>query len=165
MTQQITEYVSTLMFNKARTRAAFILKNRPAFLAGKVCPVGGRKEPNETPRQAAAREHGEETLVETHEEDWTHYARIEKADSVIDCFCMEDDRVEDSRTNTAEENFEEVYVLDILDVLTASATPCKPNEKRSYVLQDEQSVSPDIVMLIGLAMQSLRTGSFALIKN
>ena len=159
MTDNRTVYVSTLMVNRAFTRAAFIQKNRPTFLAGKVCPVGGKVEPGETPRRAAAREHGEETLVQTEESVWTPYARVERADAVMHCFFTVSDEVENCRTNTTEDNFEEVFVLDIKDVLTAAATPGEAGQDTTALLQDEHSVSDDLAALLGLVLRArTRTG-------
>lgn len=161
MKQEKTIYVSTLMFNRAFTRAAFILKNRPAFLAGRLCPVGGRLEAGETPVQGAAREHSEETLVATREEDWTPYARLERADAVMHCFYAVTDDVEQCRTNTAEKNWETVYVLDVADVLAASVTPA--DGESSAFLADDRWVSDDLAALIGLVLRARRQGGFTVI--
>jgi ADP-ribose pyrophosphatase YjhB (NUDIX family) len=161
MNQERTVYVSTLMVNRAFTRAAFVLKNRPAFLAGKLCPVGGKLEKGETPRQAAAREHGEETLVLKHEEDWTPYARLERDDAVMHCFYTVTDDVEQCRTNTAEENWEKVYVLDIQRVLVAATTPVEGSALP--FLEDASWVSEDLAALLGLVLRARTQRGFTVI--
>lgn len=165
MTQEKTVYVSTLMMNRSFTRAAFVQKNRPAFLAGKVCPVGGKVEPGETPRQAAAREHGEETLVLTKEEDWTPYARVERETAVMHCFFTVTDEVENCRTNRDEENYEEVHVLAIKDVLAAATTPGVPGRTATSLLQDEHSVSDDLAALLGLVLRARTRTGFTVISD
>ncbi|KWU19031.1 NUDIX hydrolase [Burkholderia cenocepacia] len=163
--QEKTVYVSTLMVNRDFTRAAFILKNRPAFLAGKVCPVGGKVEPGETPRQAAAREHGEETLVVTSEEAWTPYARVERENAVMHCFFTATDDVEACRTNRDEENYEEVHVLNIKDVLAAAVTPGTPGRVATTLLQDEHSVSDDLAALLGLVLRARSRTGFTVLQD
>ncbi|MBK3779934.1 NUDIX hydrolase [Paraburkholderia aspalathi] len=164
MNKEKTIYATGLMFNKAFTRAAFVEKNRPVFLAGRLCPTGGGVEFGETPRQAAAREHGEETLVLTLEEAWTPYARIEREDAVVHCFYAVSDEVEQCRTNTSEKNYEVVHVLDLKEVLTAAVTPAVHGQPKVFLL-DERSVSHDLVALIGLALRARRMPGIALISG
>ncbi|MEX3984222.1 NUDIX domain-containing protein [Paraburkholderia sp. EG287A] len=157
-------YATALMFNRAFTRAAFVVKNRPVFLAGRICPTGGKVEPGETPRQAAAREHGEETLVVTKEEAWVPYGRIERPGATVHCFYTVSDEVESCRTNHAEENCEEVVVLDVKDVLVAAVT--QPGRVvRPGRLQDSTSVADDLAALIGLVFANRKHGDVAVLTG
>lgn len=148
------QYVSTLMFNARMTRAAFLVKNRPAFLANKLCPVGGQIEPGETPAQAAEREHFEETGVRIPADKWIPYTVIVRDDAEVHCFYVATDEVENCRTNEQEENFEEVYVLDIRAVFQTAMTPGMPDRIATQVLQDEYSLASDLVVLIGLVLRA-----------
>jgi len=57
-------YVAILLLSTDCSRVALILKNKPAFLAGKLCSIGGRAEPGEDLAAAARREMLEEAGVE-----------------------------------------------------------------------------------------------------
>lgn len=55
------EYVLGFMFNEDESKVLLIMKNRPAWQAGKLNGVGGKIEAGETPIQAMEREFAEET--------------------------------------------------------------------------------------------------------
>jgi len=58
------EYVAGLLFSDEGDRVALILKNRPAWQAGKFNAIGGKIELNETPEAAMRREFIEEANVD-----------------------------------------------------------------------------------------------------
>jgi hypothetical protein len=72
--------------------------------------------------------------------------------------------VEGCRTNTSETNYEEVYVLNVKDVLVAAVTPAEPGQPKGFLL-DERSVSHDLVALLGLALRARRMPGIALITG
>lgn len=134
-----TKYVSTLLVNEAFTHAAFLTKNRPAFLADKLCPVGGRMEPGELPCEAASREHDEETGVYIKAAAWRQYCQVERADAVMYCFYAIDDAVFNSKTMTDEP----VEVLPISEVLARASNPATAH-----------LVSKDMISFLGLVLRS-----------
>lgn len=165
MTRERTEYVSTLMVSADFTRVALILKNRPDFLKGRLSTVGGKVESGETPIQAAVREHFEETGVQTEADEWAYYARVEREDSVMHCYYAATDDVEKCKTNENEDNFEEVYVLDVAHVLQAAVVPGRTGKPLSYFLEDERSVADDLVALLGLVWRARTRDGFTVMNG
>lgn len=66
----MTRYVLGFAFSEDDRSVLLILKNRPAFQAGKWNGVGGKIEPSETAPQAMAREFREETGLDWPEASW-----------------------------------------------------------------------------------------------
>lgn len=64
-------YVLGFLFSPDLESVALILKNRPAFLEGKLNGIGGHVEEDESPMSAVIREFEEETGLATAREDWT----------------------------------------------------------------------------------------------
>jgi 8-oxo-dGTP diphosphatase len=133
----ITQYVSMLMFSADRKKVALITKNRPVFLAGKLCPVGGHIEFGENASAAAVREFLEETGIKTEPSDWLHYALCEGPDWHMHCYVAFSDDVLDCRTTTDEP----VSVEEVSDLLgTIAVSP--------------DIAAKDLIALIGLALQA-----------
>ena len=137
MTSSTTNYVSMLMFSADRTKVVLLIKNRPVFLNGKLCPVGGHIDEGEEPNVAAAREFFEEAGVQTEPDEWLKYAVCEGPDWVMHCFVSFDDLAYDCHTTTDEP----IFVLDVTTVLL-------------QVVTNPESAPTDLLALIGLAMQA-----------
>jgi 8-oxo-dGTP pyrophosphatase MutT (NUDIX family) len=137
MTKEITHYVSMLMFSADSKKVVLITKNKPTFLAGKLCPVGGHIEAGEEPNFAAAREFAEETGVETLPSDWVEYALCDSPSTKMHCFVAFDEKALDCHTTTDEP----VSVEEVGDLLaTVSDKP--------------EIACSDLIALIGLAKQA-----------
>jgi 8-oxo-dGTP pyrophosphatase MutT (NUDIX family) len=147
MSATVKLYVSMLMFSRDRAKVAVLTKNRPVFLAGKICPVGGGIEENETPEEAAAREFFEETGVRTSPADWKRYAMVASEERLVHCFVCFSDAVVECVTTTDEP----VAVEEVSDLLSTVAT--KP-----------ELGCPDLIALIGLALHAGSYNSEALIR-
>jgi 8-oxo-dGTP pyrophosphatase MutT (NUDIX family) len=141
MTQAITLYVSMLMFSSDRKKVALITKNRPAFLDGKLCPVGGRIENGEEPIEAAVREYLEETGVPTAASDWMEYAVGDAPGSIMHCFVAFNDSVFDCRTGQDSLTDEPVSIWNVADIL-------------SDVVNNPELAYKDFIAMIGLALQA-----------
>jgi len=139
-------YVSMLSFDEKMACVALLHKTRPRYLAGKVCPTGGRIEDGETALQACVREHQEECGVVTAPEDWLLYTRIAAPTFTMDCFYCLSPEVVLARTTTDE-------VVQIFEVASVIADACAHPEK----------YCPDFVALLGLVSQHKQTGRVALI--
>lgn len=133
----MNKYASMLMLSPDLKHVVLLEKNRPSFLAGKLCPTGGREEDGETPAQAAAREHEEEAGVKTQEDDWVLYAVSNTPESVMNCFCCVSSDYVHAKTMTDEP----VTIMLISDVLRLA-------------IESPERVAPDLIALIGLALQS-----------
>jgi 8-oxo-dGTP pyrophosphatase MutT (NUDIX family) len=136
MTKKI-EYVSMLMFSQSMQECVLIEKNRPAFLAGKLCPVGGHKEIDESSIDAAIREFFEEVNISTSACDWKLYAVCVGDDWTMDCFCSASPLFSQAKTATDET----VKIMPVTDALILGVI-------------SPRKVAPDLIALIGLAMQS-----------
>lgn len=68
-------YVCGFMFDQLKERVTLILKNRPAWQAGKFNGVGGKIEPGEGPLDAMIREFNEEAGVFF--PYWRQFAKLE----------------------------------------------------------------------------------------
>lgn len=140
----ITQYVSMLKFSADATRVVLLTKNRPKFLNGKLCPVGGHIEEGESPEDAAAREDDEETGVKSQPSDWKKYAECEGPDWVMHCYVSFTDDADSARTMTEEP----VSIHNVAELLTMVATT-------------PECASPDLLALVGLALQARNRPSFA----
>jgi 8-oxo-dGTP diphosphatase len=130
------KYVSLLKFSADYSKVVTMTKEKPAFLAGKETPVGGEQEEGETPEQAVIREFEEETGVSTIEGDWTLYATSTTNDSEMHCFYSASDDFVNCRTTTSEP----ILISKVEDVLMRA-------------ISNPDSSAPDMVALIGLALQ------------
>lgn len=68
----VKHYVLGFLFDEHLTIVALILKNRPAWQAGKFNGIGGKIERGETPRDAMRREGREELRLDV--PDWQEFA-------------------------------------------------------------------------------------------
>jgi 8-oxo-dGTP diphosphatase len=100
------------MFSVDRTRVAMVLKNRPAWQAGRFNAIGGKIEDKEDPAQAMAREFLEETGVDTKPSDWEFLTQLEGPGFEVNFFHMYSDLVDLARTVESEE----IHLLDPLDL-------------------------------------------------
>jgi len=66
----MTEYVNGLLFSPDRRHLAMVHKKKPAWQAGRLNAIGGKKKPGETYHDAVVREFEEETGV--HIPEWEH---------------------------------------------------------------------------------------------
>lgn len=137
MTTKLHNYVSMLMFSADRKKVVLIIKNRPSFLNGKLCPVGGHIEEGEEPAVAAAREFEEEAGVHTEASEWLRFAQCEGPDWSMHCFVAFDEQALDCHSTTDEP----ISIEDVGDLLAAIAN--KP-----------ELASPDLIALVGLALQT-----------
>jgi 8-oxo-dGTP diphosphatase len=137
MDSKIPYYVSMLMFSSDRTKVALITKKRPTFLEGKLCPVGGHVDDDETLANAAMREFEEETGVKTEASDWLDYAVCRGPDWQMHCFVSYDDQVFNCHTTTDEH----VSIHEVGDLLAA-------------IVAKPDIASSDLIALIGLALQA-----------
>jgi len=67
-------FVSVLLFDGHGEEVALLRKQRPDFLKGKLMPIGGKIEENETPTQAILRELREEANLNLEEKDLVNFA-------------------------------------------------------------------------------------------
>jgi 8-oxo-dGTP pyrophosphatase MutT (NUDIX family) len=132
-------YVSMLMFSADGTKVILLTKDKPAFLAGKLCPVGGKLEHGEDPILAAIREFSEEAGVTTVEAEWMQYALCTGPDWQMHCYVAFSDLVFDCRTMESEP-------ISLHDVSTLLAT----------IANNPDLGSPDLISLVGLAGQQRR---------
>lgn len=137
MHPEMTHYASMLMFSPDLSECVVIRKNRPKFLAGKLCPVGGHVELGENSAEAAVREFCEEAGVHTSPSDWQLYAVVSGEDWTMDCYCTVSSSYAQAKTMTEEE----IVVLRVSDLLTSAATA-------------PETTAPDMIALVGLALQS-----------
>lgn len=80
----MTQYVAGFMFEG--DRVALVVKNRPAWQAGRMNGIGGHVEEGESPEQAMVREFFEETGVSTSTDDWKNFVRLEGNEFAVDFF-------------------------------------------------------------------------------
>jgi 8-oxo-dGTP pyrophosphatase MutT (NUDIX family) len=140
----MTRYVSGLLFSEDFSLVALIKKNRPAFLDGRLSPIGGHQEPEDaSAAHAVAREDDEEAGIYIPPEQWVKYADVINvpADYRMACFYATTPNIHLARTLTDEK----VYVLGVLDVL-------------SKCLVQPELVAKDLMALIGLAL-AVRDGA------
>jgi 8-oxo-dGTP pyrophosphatase MutT (NUDIX family) len=77
----MTSYVVGFAF--ADDLVVLITKDHPQWQAGRLNGPGGEIKPNETARQAMAREFEEETGLATGPDEWMHYASLRGADFLV----------------------------------------------------------------------------------
>lgn len=97
------EYVAGFAFSDEGDRVALVLKNRPAWQAGRYNAVGGKIEEGETPAQAMRREFMEEAGVEA---DWqfrfvltgehfaVHFFSLFSTDIIERCLTLTDEPID-----------------------------------------------------------------------
>lgn len=69
-------YTIGIYFNSEKTHVALMMKNRPAWQAGRYNFPGGHIEKGERGGECVAREFKEECGIETEEADWTYIGLI-----------------------------------------------------------------------------------------
>lgn len=132
-------YVSMLLFSADASKVVLLTKEKPAFLAGKLCPVGGKLEHGETPMSAAVREFFEEAGVQTTTADWMNYAVCNGPDWEMTCFVAFSDLAFDCRTVESEP----ISLHDVRELL-------------AEIAGNPDLGSPDLIALVGLALQQRR---------
>jgi len=95
----MSRYVLGFLFNKARNSVVLIIKEKPAWMQGKMNGVGGKIEEGETPLQAMNREFQEEAGVEGL--PWKPFGRLHGEGFEIFLFFAVSD--EPASTQTVEE--------------------------------------------------------------
>ena len=111
-------YTLGFAFSADRSKVALMMKNRPAWQAGKMNGIGGKLEENESPNEAMVREFFEETGVKTDIADWHYYTKIVGRDGDVYCYRMFNDKVFDVKTTSDED----VVLLDTsLDIIRQKA--------------------------------------------
>ena len=145
----MTEYVSGLLFADDFSLVALIQKNRPVFLEGRLCPIGGHREASDASGvHAISRETEEEAGVLIPVDRWVKYADVrgrgttpERPAFHMECFAAVMTDVHRARTRTDEP----IKVLGVMEVL-------------SMCLTQRERIAPDLVALIGLAF-AVRDGA------
>lgn len=132
-------YVSMLMFSADGSKVVLLTKDKPAFLAGKLCPVGGKLELGEAPLAAAIREFSEEAGVTTVAADWLQYALCTGLDWQMHCYVAFSDLAFDCQTKESEP----ISLHEVSELLATIAN-------------DPELGSPDLISLVGLAAQQRR---------
>lgn len=115
----MTEYVCGFMFSEDRENVLLIQKDRPEWQAGKLNGVGGKIEFVDQERvkfdeafhnysvapcfYAMTREFKEEVGIETHEQDWTHFATLEGSNSRVYCFKTVSNKIFSNKQMESEE--------------------------------------------------------------
>lgn len=102
------EYVAGFLINKTSGHLALVIKNKPAWQAGKLNGIGGKIEAGETPHQAMVREFEEETGA--HIEDWHEFCRLGTNDATIHFFV----------------SFTNVWLLDLVRTVEAEQIVMRP---------------------------------------
>lgn len=102
------DYVVGFAFNSDKSKVVLILKNRPAWQAGKLNGIGGKIDPGETPHEAMVREFQEECGVETTPQDWHYFTKILGKDGDVYFYRLFDDRI----LNATSCSDEEVVIID-----------------------------------------------------
>lgn len=99
-------YVCGFAFNEDKSQVALVLKNRPAFLAGKFNGIGGKVEPTDNSvTDAMIREFEEEAWLKTDMSDWTCIGNMFIDGGVVVHFfvaVLDNKRFEQIRTNSDE---------------------------------------------------------------
>jgi 8-oxo-dGTP pyrophosphatase MutT (NUDIX family) len=146
---KLQHYVLCLVYNPTTRLAVFVLKNRPAWQAGKINLPGGKVELGETPEQAVIREINEELGIDLTEEKQsqpTLMGQIVGKGGVIWCF-----KADSSKTQVIPRDEEtEYFFWEELDLVRIDHR-CLPNlklivplmhkEVTKWVIRDE---NPDI---------------------
>lgn len=100
MSTKKQKYCLGFLFDKDASRVALILKNKPAFLAGKFNGLGGKVEPGETSWGAMDREFKEEAGVANL--PWHFCARMSGPAFEMDVFSAHSRRIDLVRTKEDE---------------------------------------------------------------
>jgi hypothetical protein len=145
----MTEYVSGLLFAEDFSLVALIKKNRPVFLDGKLCPIGGHREnADKSGAHGISRESHEEAGILVPADQWVKYADVlgrgttpHRPAFQMECFYATVRDVQRARTMTDEP----IRVLGVMEVLSMSLT-------------QRERIAPDLVALMGLAF-AVRDGA------
>lgn len=145
----MTEYVSGLLFAEDFSLVALIQKNRPVFLDGKLCPIGGHREKTDkSGAHGISREGNEEAGILVPADQWVKYADVlgrgttpQRPAFQMECFYATVRDVHRARTMTDEP----IRVLGVMEVLSMSLT-------------QRERIAPDLVALVGLAF-AVRDGA------
>lgn len=70
-------YVAGFLFDKSYETVALIVKQKPQWQKGRLNGIGGKLEPNESPRMAMAREFKEETGCTIPVDAWHHFCTLD----------------------------------------------------------------------------------------
>ena len=103
VTIEYVEYVLGFCFSSTGKHVALILKNRPAWQAGKLNGIGGKVEKNEFPIDAMIREFREEAGAITIHDDWRYFAKLHGPHFSVFCYACFDDSVFKSVATITEE--------------------------------------------------------------
>src|SRR3989338_6146087 len=79
-------YTVGFIFNEDFSKVLLVKKNRPDWQKGKLNGPGGRIEDGETSIRCVAREIFEEAGLETQEEDWFFFAKLNREDASVDFY-------------------------------------------------------------------------------
>ena len=102
--QMPQRYVVGFCFNSDKTQVALILKNHPAWQAGKLNGIGGKIEVGEIPIFAMIREFEEEAGIHTTMMHWIPFCNINGIHFDLHCYACFDDEVFDNiKAITSEE--------------------------------------------------------------
>lgn len=112
---QAPRFVLGLALTSDRRQVVLMLKNRPAWQAGRLNAPGGRIEPGEDAVTAMVREFAEETGVMTAPDDWCDFARLQGPDFDVCVFKAFSDAFRNVRA--AEDQPVALYALDGEDFL------------------------------------------------
>lgn len=136
------KYANGLLFSPDMKHVALLEKNRPAFLSGKLCPVGGHVEAGESPAEAMARKYLEEAGVQIEPDQWVPLALTKTRDqgAMLATFFAVSDRVQESTTCTQER---------VIVMATSEAV--------LQCLEIPNSVADDLLVFIALAVKASTT--------
>jgi 8-oxo-dGTP pyrophosphatase MutT (NUDIX family) len=146
------EYVTGLTFSPDFDDVALVEKDRPDFLAGRLCAIGGHREKTDlSAEQATSREVNEEAGLLILPEAWVRYAHVAGraggADYVMHCFYAVTPRIQEVRTLTSEP----IRVLKTAEVL-------------QMCMKQPHRVAKDLTALIGHAFNVREGGKPAEIR-
>jgi 8-oxo-dGTP diphosphatase len=103
-------FASGFLFNEDVTHVALVLKNKPAYLAGRWNAIGGKMEERELSVHAMRREFQEEAGLEI--AAWNKFALLSGGWGEIHCFWSKCDLVHQARSE--EEETVQVWPLNAL---------------------------------------------------
>lgn len=101
------EFVLGLVFRPGLDVVFLIRKNRPDWQAGHYNGIGGRIEPDESPRFAMSREYKEETGATVGVLEWRLFCLLRSRGDIVHCFCAESAAKVQSKTD------EEVFTCHV----------------------------------------------------
>lgn len=113
------EYVCGFLFSEDESKVALIVKQKPAWQAGRMNGIGGKLEVGETHFEAMSREFLEETGVSIFPEQWNKFANVEGKDWVVFFMRAMSDKVYECRTMETEE----IVVVNVYEIGTLNVIP------------------------------------------